>query len=307
MTTKKQPRRGLGGGVEALFKPSDMESFRAGVNEKGELVAEIDVALIRANKDQPRKHFDDDKIRALADSIDQYGLLQPIVLKRSGAEFDLIAGERRLRAVKLLGKKKIRALIHNADEEMVAQLALMENLQREDLTPMEEAKAYDYLIRQYKITQDQVSKIAGKSRAQVANMLRLLQLEEEIQETLETRDLSIGQAKLLLSVKSSKERLALHRKILDEGLTVRQIEEALTAMSTPAKRSNPASKKSSSSSKSKPAHQDVELLNVTDRLMDVLGTKVQIMDRNGTGSIVIDYYSEEELERLVELLFHVEQ
>lgn len=295
MSTKS---RGLGGkGIGALFPSDEMSKFEGSINDKGELLADLDIKRIIPNQDQPRRTFDKDTISLLADSIKEVGLLQPITVRKRGSEYELIAGERRLRACQSLGHKKIRAIIVEADEKMGAELALIENLQREDLNPVDEALAYKMLVEKHEVTHEILSTLVGKSRAHITNMIRLLGLNERELLALSNGRLSVGHAKVLLSIKNPAVRNRVFKLSVEEGISVREAEKLSTVKGT--------SKSKTEKSKSS----DSDTSHIEKKLGDALGTKVSVKQtKNGTrGSITIDFYSKEERERIVELLFHVEQ
>ena len=199
MTVKKS---GLGRGLGALIPNESMEAFESKINEHGDLIHEVDINLIMPNKNQPRKVFDVEKIYSLGESIAELGLLQPIVVKKNGSLYEIIAGERRWRACKHIGLKKVPAIIKDVDNSTIAQLALIENLQREDLNPIEEAMAYSRLIEEFEITQEKMSKIAGKSRVYITNTMRLLKLEPYIQDSIIDKKITSGHGRALLSLES---------------------------------------------------------------------------------------------------------
>lgn len=295
MSTKK---RGLGGkGVGALFPEGEMNKFEGSINDKGELLTDLDIKRIIPNQDQPRRTFDADTISMLAESIKEVGLLQPITVRKRGTDYELIAGERRLRACQTLGHKKIRAIIVDADEKMGAELALIENLQREDLNPVDEAMAYKMLVEKHDVTHEILSTLVGKSRAHITNMIRLLSLHERELMALSNGKISVGHAKVLLSIKNPALRNKVYKMCAEQEISVREAERlASSGASLPAK-------------KEKVKKIDPELSSLEKRLGDVLGTKV-FLKQSGSGnrgSITIDFYSREERERIVELLFHVEQ
>ncbi len=291
----KNRKKGLGSGVNVLFSSDQMNKFNSSVSDKGELVLELPVKLIKPNPDQPRRVFDDESIKALADSIDKAGLLQPVSVKQSDGDYYLIAGERRLRAVKSLGKKTIKAIIINADEVLSAELALIENLQREDLNPIDEANAYVSLIDKYGMTHDAIAEVVGKSRAHISNLVRLLNLNKDEKQSLRAGAITVGHGKVLLSIKDKKLRDDVYHAVLNKGISVRQAEKLA------------ASKPLAKEEKNK-VPVDSETLSVQSELEDILGTKVVIKQKSrGFGSVIIDFYSDEDRERIINLLFHVEQ
>lgn len=290
--------RGLGGkGVEALFPTREMSKFEGSINERGELLVDLDIKRIVPNQDQPRRSFDQETISLLADSIKEVGLLQPITVRKRGSDYELIAGERRLRACQTLGHKKIRAIIVEADEKMGAELALIENLQREDLNPVDEALAYKTLVEKHDVTHEVLSTLVGKSRTHITNMIRLLGLNERELVALSSGFISVGHAKVLLSIKNPALRNKVFRLCSEEAISVREAEKLANSTLT------------KSSKKDKKGGDDPEISHLERQLGESLGTKVTLKQSGSgnRGTILIDFYSKEERERIVELLFHVEQ
>lgn len=289
MTVKKS---GLGRGLGALIPNESMEAFESKINEHGDLIHEVDINLIMPNKNQPRKVFDVEKIYSLGESIAELGLLQPIVVKKNGSLYEIIAGERRWRACKHIGLKKVPAIIKDVDNSTIAQLALIENLQREDLNPIEEAMAYSRLIEEFEITQEKMSKIAGKSRVYITNTMRLLKLEPYIQDSIIDKKITSGHGRALLSLESEKKRKMLYEHILNDELSVRATEEV-------AKNFEKVFKTNQKSTK--PA-KNIEISAVEDDLSVLVGTKVTISERNGKGKISIDFYDLDDLNRIIDIL-----
>ncbi len=289
MTVKKS---GLGRGLGALINNESMEAFENKINEHGELIHEVDINLIMPNKDQPRKNFDHEKIVSLSESIEDHGLMQPIVLKKKGGLYEIIAGERRWRACKHLGLKKIPSIIKDVDDATIAQLALIENLQREDLNSIEEAMAYSRLIDEYQITQEKMSKIAGKSRVYITNTMRLLKLDEYIQAAIANKVISSGHGRALLALDNDKKRKKAYDFILSEELSVRATEELIKNYDKHFKVVE---------SKAKPIR-DAEIISMEEELSVFIGTKVAIKEKNGKGKIVIDFYNEDDLIRILDLI-----
>ncbi len=289
MTLKKS---GLGKGLGALIPNESMEAFESKINEHGELIHEIDINLIMPNKDQPRKVFDVEKISSLGESISEHGLLQPIVLKKTGGLYEIIAGERRWRACKHIGLKKVPSIIKDVDSSTIAQLALIENLQREDLNPIEEAMAYHRLIEEYQITQEKMSKIAGKSRVYITNTMRLLKLDPYIQDAIVSKQISSGHGRAILALDNEKKRRMAYDRILIDDLSVRSTEELIKNFDKHFKVVD---------SKAKPLR-NKEVTAIEDELSVFIGTKVTIKEKNGKGKIVIDFYDVEDLNRIIELI-----
>lgn len=278
---KNQP---LGRGLQALGLKEHPEPHDGAA-------LEIDIDLISPNPKQPRRAFSDEALQSLAESIRQYGLIQPVVVQKKGGAYELIAGERRLRAAKLCGLTKIPAVVRDCAPQASAELALIENLQREDLDPVEEASAYRALIQEFGLTQEQAAEKVGRSRAHVANMMRLLQLPEEIQQYLIDGVLSIGQARPLLQLKDRQAQMEAAARIIDQELSARQVEAMVRAML----REEPP--------KDAP-EPDAYLESMQDRMKMHLGTNVAIrLGRNKKkGKIEISFASEEEFERLLAML-----
>lgn len=277
-------KRVLGQGYSALFRQTTVENSQE-MENSGD-VRLIKTSLIEPRKDQPRKNFDREQLQALATSISEHGIIQPIiVVEGKNGYYDIIAGERRWRAAKIAGLSEIPAIVRSYDELQMAEVSLIENLQREDLNPIEEALGYKTLMEKFKMTQDAVSERVGKSRSNIANMLRLLSLEEEIKDMLTQNKLSMGHARALLAISPGPQRIAAAKKITEEGFNVRQVEELAKGKKVKKK---PAEKQSS--------YPDVERV-----LSSKLGTKVRIKG-NKKGKIEIEYYSVADLTRIVDLL-----
>lgn len=279
-------KRVLGQGLDALFSKSgsiDEDTQK----EQGE-VRMIRTSLIEPRRDQPRKNFDREQLQALANSISEHGVIQPIIVTEGeNGYYSIIAGERRWRASKLANLLEIPAIVRTYDELQIAEVALIENLQREDLNPIEEALGYKTLMEKFSMTQDKVSERVGKSRSNVANMLRLLSLEDEIKQLLAQNALTMGHARALLSLPEGKGRIEAAKKIVTQGLSVRQA-EAL-------KNEEPVPKKTPAPSKVS-TYEDVER-----NLSQKFGTKVRIKGVK-KGKIELEFYSVADLTRIVDLL-----
>ncbi|HJD16190.1 MAG TPA: ParB/RepB/Spo0J family partition protein [Candidatus Enterococcus stercoripullorum] len=284
----KNKGKGLGRGIDALFQ--DIEE----VDVKKEEVLDLPLNELRPNPYQPRKTFDEQSLKELANSIERSGVFQPIIVRRSQIKgYEIIAGERRFRASKLAGKTNIPAIIRNFDEEMMMQIAVLENLQREDLNPLEEAEAYDMLMKNLKLTQAQVAERLGKSRPYIANYLRLLSLPKLVKEMVQEERLSMGQARTLLGLKDKSNLLKLANRCVKENLTVRQLEKIVSEMNDSKEK-----KKIPRLMKEKPYY----LRESEERLMDKFGTSVAIQEKNGKGKIEIEYLSQNDLTRILDIL-----
>ena len=273
----KKERR-LGRGLDALFS----------LENEGQIeITEIDINMIVAREDQPRKKFDPESLKELAKSLEEHGILQPVLVREREEHYELVAGERRWRAAKMAGLQTIPVIIRQLDDSQAGELSLIENLQREDLTAIEEAQAYRLMMERYQYTQEMLSQKIGKSRSHIANTLRILNLPYSILEMLESGKISAGHARALLSLPGPKEQLAAAREIANRGMSVRETE----------KRTKPP-KIIQEFVFEKPA----EILDLEERLQKHFGTKAEIFALNEGGKIQITYYSNEELERIMEML-----
>ena len=278
------PAKSLGKGLGALI-PEVTEPSSADV-------AEILVDDISVNPQQPRQDFNSVALEELAASINENGIVQPITVRQKNGKYELIAGERRLRAVKLINMRSIPAYVMSVDDERMLQLALIENIQREDLNPIDIAQAYDDLIETHGLTHGEVADRVGKNRSTVANFLRLLTLPPEIKDALRKGEVSQGHARALLAFKDVIKIKNLFRKLMKNGLSVRQVEEMV-------KRGDGAAQ-TSSSKKQKPL-KSPQLKAIENDLMMKLGTKVKIREKGSGGELLVEYYSDEDLDRLIEL------
>ena len=307
---KKQ--RGLGKGLDALFGDAEV-TLRAKTDKKEEYdqvkaeeaeakvedkevssggIAYIDINDIKPNSTQPRKIFDEEKLQELASSIEEHGLIQPIVLRKVSKGYEIVAGERRWRAARLIGIKELPCIIRELTDEENMLLAIIENMQREDLNPIEEAEGISQMIDTYGLTQEQVSKSVGKSRPYITNSLRLLKLIPEVRELLADGSISTGHAKALVSVIDEERQLSIAKKVVREGLSVRQTEKLAKDDGKPAKRATRKTK-------------DADVRRVEEDLKEVLGTKVTLNQKGKKGRIEIEFYSKDELERLIEMLKNI--
>jgi len=274
-------KKALGKGLQALISSEAL-------GEEGEAIRNIALSKIKSNRYQPRKSFNEESLKELAESIKKHGVIQPIVVKAEGENFEVIVGERRLRAAKIAGFSEIPAVVKEYRDDELLEIALIENIQREDLNPIEEAMAYKMILERQNITQEELSKRVGKSRSYIANMVRLLELPEDVKEGVSRGTISVGQAKALLGIKDQSKLLEMYRRIEKEGMSVREVEHAV--------RKN-VSRGTFQSQKKEPFIEDFE-----NRLREKLGTKVVINYKNGRGWINIEFYSNEDLERIIEYL-----
>ena len=277
-------KKALGRGLEALL-PNPAAPKEAAIHTSD--VQDLRIEHIMPNRYQPRKTFSQDELSELAESIKENGLIQPILVRRRGdGIYELIAGERRLRAARLAGLTSIRAIIRNSSDEQAMELALVENLQRQDLNPIEAARAYQRLITEFGFTQEAVAQRIGKDRSSIANIARLLNLPADIQQLIESGGLTTGHAKVLLGLPGPEAQLRLARHIMERHLSVRQAEQ----LASQSARSRPTVKRAQPAS-------DLE-----ERLQRRLGTKVSIQNGRRGGKIVLHFFGRTELDRLVELL-----
>ena len=282
-------KKALGKGLEQLFSNSviDFDNFEKDIVEENENnVVEINIDDIRSNPYQPRKTFDTESLNELAKSISEYGIVQPIIVKKSIKGYELVAGERRTKAAKIAGLKKIPAIIKDFNDQEMMEIALIENIQRENLNPIEEAMAYDAIIHSYNLTQEDVAKKFGKSRTYITNLLGLLKLPEETRKYVEEKKLSMSHARALSKLEDKDEINRLAAKIVDEGLNVRAIENIARDINSPKKLTLPHKNVNSKYS----IYEDI--------MREKIGTKVKITNKK----IEIPFSSAKELEKILEIL-----
>lgn len=297
--------KGLGKGLDALFgdaevapvenKPAAKAKAKPKKKEEDISPAEggvlyVNINDIKPNASQPRKVFDEEKLEDLAASIERHGLIQPIVLRASGKGYEIVAGERRWRAARLVGLKEVPCIVKELTDEENMLLAIIENMQREDLNPIEEAEGLKQMVDTYGLTQEQISYSVGKSRPYITNSLRLLKLPERVRELTAEGKLSTGHARALAAIKDEEKQISLAEKTVEEGLSVRQIEKLSKETKAPAKK--PAKKVSKSADEKR----------VEEDLKNALGTRVNLNRKGKKGKIEIEFYSSDDLERLIELL-----
>lgn len=289
--------RGLGKGLDALIPvSSDVKNNKkmgvTGEKEKGPETL-VKITMVEPNREQPRKTFDEDALNELAESIKQFGLLQPILVQDRKDHYEIIAGERRWRAAKIAGLKEVPVIIKDLTEQEIVEISLIENIQRENLNPIEEALAYKKLLNEFHLKQEEVAERVSKSRTAVTNSMRLLKLEEEVQKMVVDEMITTGHARALLGIEDGEQQIACAKKIVDEKLSVRDIEKLVKNMNKPAKEKKPA----------KENNVDFVYQDIEEKLKVSLGTKVSVTAKeNGAGKIEIEFYSHEDLERLMEIL-----
>ncbi|AVX21895.1 chromosome partitioning protein, ParB family [Carboxydocella sporoproducens DSM 16521] len=281
-------KKGLGKGLNALIPGRKEEETREnGVNE-------IPVALITTNPWQPRQEFNQARLEELAKSIEKSGLIQPIIVRKTGDGYQLIAGERRLRAYRYLGKETIPAIIRAIDDGQVLELALLENIQREELNCLEEAEAIRRLQEEFNYTQEMLSQRLGRSRSAIANTLRLLQLSEPVRKALRDEQITAGHGRALLALNSEQDQNLALKLVIEKGLSVRQTEELV--------KNWPRQQKSEQTREKKEKKVAAVLVDIEEVLKRKLGTGVKVKGKENKGKIEIAYYSEEELQRIIELI-----
>ena len=282
---------GLGRGLDAIFLDNSLAEENVGGEER---ISKLKISLIDPKRDQPRKHFDKEALEQLAESIKEHGLLQPILVREYGdGRYQIIAGERRFRACKLAGLTEIPAIVVERDDKSAAQIALIENIQREDLNPLEEAQAYRALATDYGMTQEEISEKVGKSRSAIANAMRLLDLPDEVLALVATKELSAGHARALLGVKNRDTMILLAQKAVEEELSVREIEQLVKLANKP----------------QKPEVEEEEIIPIVDyirelelRVQSHLGRRVKIDGKGRKKAITLYYEDNEDLDEILALL-----
>ncbi len=301
MAVKKKGLGGLGKGLGALISENtNIENINNNDNEVKNGVLEIDINKIEPGKGQPRKNFDKEKIEALAESIKEHGIIQPLIVNKENGIYYIIAGERRWRAAKVAGIKKIPVIEKSATSKEIMELAIIENVQREDLNPVEEAEAYERLMKEYEMTQEQVSSMVGKSRSAVANTLRLLNLSKKIRKSLISGEISAGQARPILAIEKAADQDKVAEYIILKELSARQAEEYVKKYISKQKKAEENIETEEENLLESINKQEIKY--VQDKLRNSLGTKVLLNDNKGRGKITIEYYSKDERERLIEFL-----
>lgn len=255
----------------------------------------LKINQVEPNRDQPRKEFDEDALLELADSIKQFGVLQPLLVQKKKDYYEIIAGERRWRAAKLAGLKEVPVLIKSYTDQEIVEISLIENIQRENLNPIEEAMAFKRLLEEFHLKQDEVAERVSKSRTAVTNSMRLLKLSDKVKQMITDDMISTGHARALLAIEDEEQQYLLATKIFDEKLSVRETEKLVKSLKNPKKEVK----------KTTPEHQFI-YNDIAEKMKSIMGTKVNINAKaNGKGKIEIEYYSEEELERIYDLMMTI--
>lgn len=293
--------RGLGKGLDSLIPNTIGNTKKKTGNEKEkELPQEkgpetiVKITMVEPNREQPRKNFDEDALQELADSIKQFGLLQPILVQDRKDHYEIIAGERRWRAAKLAGLKEVPVIIRNLTEQEIVEISLIENIQRENLNPIEEAQAYKKLLTEFNLKQDEVAERVSKSRTAVTNSMRLLKLCDEVQQMVIDEMISTGHARALLAIEDEEQQYTIAQRIFDEKMSVRDVEKLVRNINKPKVEKVKAEK-----------NKNLEYIyqNTAEKIKESLGTKVSISAKeNGSGKIEIEFFSHEDFDRLIELI-----
>lgn len=289
--------RGLGKGLDSLIPASvpkmeaEQEVVKTESNAQGTYVK---ITKVEPNREQPRKNFDEDALQELADSIKQYGIVEPLIVQDRKTHYEIIAGERRWRAAKLAGLKEVPVIVRNYTEQEIVEISLIENIQREDLNPIEEAQAYKRLLTEFHLKQDEVAERVSKSRTAVTNSMRLLKLCDEVQQMIIDDMITTGHARALISIEDPEQQYTIAQKVFDEKLSVRDVEKLVKNLNKPEKvKKEPVTDKALEA-----VYQDLE-----EKLKQSLGTKVSIASKgDGAGKLEIEFYTHDDLEKITDLL-----
>lgn len=292
--------RGLGKGLDSLIPvsssapKSSTESKAADKKEEQGQKTMVKITKVEPNREQPRKKFDEDALQELADSIKQYGVISPILVQDRKTYYEIVAGERRWRAAKLAGLKEVPVIIKNFTEQEIVEISLIENIQRENLNPIEEAQAYKRLLTEFNLKQDEVAERVSKSRTAVTNSMRLLKLCDEVQQMIIDDMISTGHARALISIEDPEQQYMIAQRVFDEKLSVRDVEKLVKNLNKPEK-----VKKEIPEDKSlEVIYQDLE-----EKMKQILGTKVSITSKgNGSGKMEIEFYNHDDLDRIIEMI-----
>ena len=295
--------RGLGKGLDSLIPMGSVSSEKKADSKEENKESKdgkatetiVKITQVEPNREQPRKNFDEDALQELADSIKQFGLLQPILVQDRKTHYEIIAGERRWRAAKLAGLKEVPVIIRDYTDQEIVEISLIENIQREDLNPIEEAQAYKRLLTEFNLKQDEVAERVSKSRTAVTNSMRLLKLCDEVQQMIIDDMLSTGHARALISIEDPEQQYMIAQKIFDEKLSVREVEKLVKDLNKPEKPKKESNKEDKSL--------DIIYEAIEEKLKQSLGTKVEISSKgNGAGKLEIEFYNHDDLDRIIELL-----
>ena len=292
-------KKGLGKGLDSLIVPNknaeSSEDNKTKKESKEEVIPSeqmIKINMVEPNRDQPRKNFEEDALLELADSIKQFGVLQPLLVRKQKDYYEIIAGERRWRAAKMAGMKEVPVIVKEFTEQEIVEIGLIENIQRENLNPIEEAMAYKRLMEEFKLKQDEIAERVSKSRTAVTNSMRLLKLDDRVQQMIIEDMISTGHARALLAIEDKDQQYELANLIFDEKLSVRDVEKLVKSLKNPKK-----------VKEKKIVENSFVYTNLEEKMKEVIGTKVSISSKGkGKGKIEIEYYSDEELERVFDMI-----
>lgn len=291
-------KSGLGKGLDSLIPEANIKK-EAGKKDENSGNIKLKITKIEPNREQPRKNFEEDSLLELAESIKQFGIIQPLIVQEKNGLYEIIAGERRWRAAKLAGLKEVPVIVKKYSEQEIVEISLIENIQRENLNPIEEALAYKKLLTEFNLKQDEIAERVSKSRTAVTNSMRLLKLDERVQQMVIDDKISTGHARALISIEDSELQYNIANRIFDEKLSVRDTEKIVKKLL--------AEKKEEIKKTVNEANNDFIYKNIEDRITSIVGTKVTVNNKkNNKGKIEIEYYSADELERIFELLQSIE-
>lgn len=288
-------KKGLGKGIESLIQNQISDMIEESVKEE-KPDTYLKVSMIDPNRNQPRKVFDENAMEELSDSIKKYGVIQPLIVRKQGSRYEIIAGERRWRAAKMAGLREVPVIIKNYTDQEIVEISLIENIQRENLNPIEEALAYKRLLNEFNLKQDEVAERVSKSRTAVTNSMRLLKLDERVQQMVIDDMLSTGHARALLGIDDPELQFTTATKVFDEKLSVREVEKLVKKI-----QQGKTEKK-----REEPVH-DFIYTDLEEKMKEAVGTKVSIhQNAKGKGKIEIEYYSREDLERIIDIITHAQ-
>ncbi|SCP96435.1 ParB/RepB/Spo0J family partition protein [Anaerobium acetethylicum] len=293
-------RGGLGKGLDSLIPETIIKTDvkkTAKSTKENVVETKLNINKVEPNRNQPRKAFDEDSLIELADSIKQFGILQPLLVQQKDGYYEIIAGERRWRAAKLAGLKEVPVLVRKYSDQEVLEISLVENIQRENLNPIEEALAYKRLLEEFKLKQDEIAERVSKSRTAVTNSMRLLKLDKRVQQMIIDEMLTPGHARALIAIENPEIQYALATKIFDEKLSVRETELLINKMTTKTEKKKPEVSD----------HQKFIYKDIEEKMISIFGTKVAVNSKNrDKGKIEIEYYSSEDLERILDLFMSIQ-
>lgn len=292
--------KGLGKGIDALIPNVETKEIKTkkenagNENQDKEFERTVKITMVEPNREQPRKNFDEDSLIELAESIKQFGLLQPILVQDRKTYFEIVAGERRWRAAKIAGLKEVPVIVRDLTEQEIVEISLIENIQRENLNPIEEAMAYKRLLTEFDLKQDEVAERVSKSRTAVTNSMRLLKLCDEVQQMIIDDMITTGHARALISIEDKEQQYAIAQKIFDEKLSVRDVEKLVKDMNKPVKEKKEVKKDKSL---------EIIYRDIEEKLKQALSTKVEIITKgDGIGKIEIEFYNHDDLEKITDKL-----